>query len=203
MCGVDKFCNENNMCSAESNINCTVLVRHYADFYGRSRGIVKEITEKEMNGEELIQWLIECLKKAIPHRWDDQWGAHARQLYLNTSDDKTATIMTDFAALTEHGVQDAMNTTVLARSNQSVLLVSHSPRHIPLSNGIMKRVQENDVWHFWSAVGGTLETNSYHHRVVIVHTMTHYSYLNIERWIVFTDGCAEQYKNRRIAWLLA
>lgn len=202
-CGVVYFFSEANMCNAERNPDCFVTVRRYEDIPGRSRGVQKEIVEVEMNGVELMEWIQECAKAAIPHMWDDNWNTHARQLCLNNSDEKTLNVMCDYSALLSHMVQDNQNSAVPARSNQGVFLCSHSPKMVPSRTGALKRIQENDCWHFWSAVGGTLETNSYQHMESMLHLMKHYEYLELEKLNVFTDGCGEQYKNRRNAWLIA
>lgn len=191
------------MCDAERNPECLIIVRKYKDILGRSRGVQKEIVEEEMNGVELIEWIQECAKIAIPHMWNDKWNSHARQLCLNKCDVDTMNVMCDYSALLDHLVQDNMNSSVPARSNQGVYLCSHSAKIITLITGALKRIQTNDVWHFWSAVGGTLEANSYQHMECMLHLTEFYKGLRLKRLNVFTDGCGEQYKNRRVAWLIA
>ena len=111
--------------------------------------------------------------------------------------------MTDFSAVLDHDVQDRLNTAVPCRSNQCIFLATHSPRSIVLKNGTLKRIQDNDVWHIWSAQGGVLEANSYYHSVSTRHIVNEYEDLNLSRINIFTDGCAEQYKSRRNAYFVA
>ena len=138
---------------------------------------------------------------AIPHEWNIKWNTHARQMCVNTYDEGCLNIMTDFSAILDHDVQDKLNTAIPCHSNQCVVLATHSPRHVTV-DGADKRVQMNDVWHFWSAQGGTLEANNYYHSVVMKNLLEHYSYLSLEQLNIFTDGCAEQYKSRRNAYLI-
>ena len=111
--------------------------------------------------------------------------------------------MTDFSAVLDHDVQDKLNTAIPCRSNQCIFLATHSPRQIRLENDVEKRIQENEVWHFWSAQGGVLEANSYFHSVCTRHIMMQYTNLHLTRVNIFTDGCAEQYKSRRNAYFIA
>lgn len=120
---------------------------------------------------------------------------------VNTDDEGCLNIMTDFSAVLDHDVQNKLNTAIRCHFNQCVVLPTHSPRHVTV-NGADKRVQMNDVWHFWSAQGGTLEANNYYHSVVMEHLLEHYSYLSLEQLNIFTDGCAEQYTSRRNAYLI-
>ena len=202
-CGVDKFFNENNLCNAERNSGFTVIVRKYENVPGRSRGMQMEIVEVSMNGVELIQHLIQCAKVALPHEFNIKWNTHGRQMCMNTYEEGCLNIMTDFSAVLDHDVQDRLNTAIPCHTNQCVLLACHSPRYVALDNGRSKRIQTNDVWHGWSAQGGTLEANSYYHSVFMRHVLHHYEQLEIKRVNVFTDGCAEQYKSRRNAYFIA
>ena len=201
-CGVLKFFSSANLCNAERNANFVVKVRKYENIPGRSRGMQLEIVEVEMNGEELFEHLIKCALAAIPHEWNIRWNTHMRQLCINTYQDGCLNLMTDFSAVLDHDVQDRMNTVTPCRSNLCVVLASYSPRYIVLGE-IRKRIQENDVWHCWSAQGGVLDTNYYYHSVVVRHLMQHYAHLNITRLNVFTNGCGEQYESRRNAYFVA
>ena len=202
-CGIDKFFSDSNMCDIERNKDVEVIIRKYENVQGRSRGIQYEIVEVKMNGDEVVEHLIHCAKLAIPHEWNVKWNAHARNVCVNTSTSEVLTLMTDFSAVLDHDVQDRLNTAVPCRSNQCIFLATHSPRHIQLKNGVMKRIQENDVWHIWSAQGGVIEANSYYHSVSIRHIVNEYRHLNMNRINIFTDGCAEQYKSRRNAYFVA
>ena len=146
-CGIDKFFSDSNMCDIERNKDVEVTVRKYGNVLGRSRGMQLEIVEVRMNGDEIVEHLIHCAKLAIPHEWNVKWNAHARAVCVNTSSSDVLTLMTDFSAVLDHDVQDRLNTAVPCRSNQCIFLATHSPRYNQLKNGIMKRIQENDVWH--------------------------------------------------------
>ena len=202
-CGIDRFFNEANMCNIERSKDVEVIVRKYENVLGRSRGMQYEIVEVKMNGNELIEHLIHCAKLAIPHEWNVKWNAHARTVCVNTSSTEVLTLMTDFSAVLDHDVQDRLNTAVPCRSNQCIFLATHSPRSIVLKNGTLKRIQDNDVWHIWSAQGGVLEANIYYHSVSTRHIVNEYEDLNLSRINIFTDGCAEQYKSRRNAYFVA
>ena len=135
------------MCDIERNKDVEVTVRKYENVLSRSRGMQLEIVEVKMNGDEIVEHLIHCAKLAIPHEWNVKWNAHARAVCVNTSSSDVLTLMTDFSAVLDHDVQDRLNTAVPCRSNQCIFLATHSPRYNQLKNGIMKRIQENDVWH--------------------------------------------------------
>jgi hypothetical protein len=139
---------------------------------------------------------------AIPHEWNIKWNAHARTICVNTSKPDVLTLMTDFSAVLDHDVQDRLNTAIPCRSNQCIFLATHSPRIVELENEVKKRVQENDVWHFWSAQGGVIEANSHYHSVCTRHILDEYNSLNLKRVNLFTDGCGEQYKSRRNAYFV-
>ena len=202
-CGVRKFFSDANLCSAERNIDAQVIVRKYENVLGRSRGMQLEIVETKMNGDELIEHLINCAIIAMPHEWNVTWNAHARTVCVNTSLPGALHLMTDFSAVLDHDVQDKLNTAIPCRSNQCIFLATHSPRHIRLENDVIKRIQEYEVWHFWSGQGGVLEANSYYHSVCTRHIIKEYSSLDLKRVNIFTDGCAEQYKSRRNAYFVA
>ena len=170
---------------------------------GRSRGMQLEIVEIKMNGDELIEHLIHCAILAMPHEWNVTWNTQARTVCVNTSLPGALHLMTDFSAVLDHDVQDKLNTAIPCRSNQCIFLATHSPRQIRLENDVEKRIQENEVWYFWSGQGGVLEANSYFHSVCTRHIMMHYTYLDLTRVNIFTDGCAEQYKSRRNAYFIA
>ena len=194
------------MCDAERDENVEVTVRKYENVIGRSRGMQMEIMEVKINGNELIDHLIQCASLAIPHEWNVVWSSHARQICVNTSERDTLTLMTDFSAVLDHDVQDRLDTAVPCRSNQCVFLATHSPRTITLENGVEKRVQENDIWHMWFSNGGTLDGNYYTHSVCTWHIVKKYkseSSGNLKKLNFFTDGCSEQYKSRRTAYFVA
>ena len=201
-CGIDNFFSDSNMCDIERNKDVEVIVRKYENVLGRSRGMQYEIIEVKMNGDEVVEHLIHCAKLAIPHEWNVKWNAHARTVCVNTSFSEVLTLMTDFSAVLDHDVQDRLNTAVPCRSNQCIFLATHSPRNVQLKNG-MKKIQDNDLWHIWSAQGGMIEVNSYYHSVSTRHIVNEYSQLNLTRINIFTDGCAEQYKSRRNAYFVA
>ena len=96
-----------------------------------------------------------------------------------------------------------LNTAIPCHTNQNIFLATHSPRNVVLNNGVKKRIQDNDVWHLWSAQGGILEANSYYHSVCTRHILKEYENLSLKRINIFTDGCAEQYKSRRNAYFVA
>ena len=169
---------------------------------GRSRGMQMEIIEKKMNGDELLDHIIDCALLAIPHEWNVTWNAHARTICVNKSSNAVLNLMTDFSAVLDHDVQDKLNTAIPCRSNQCIFLATHSPKLITLEKEYCKRIQENDVWHFWSAQGGVLEANIYYHSICTRHIIKSLSNLGLERVNIFTDGCAEQYKSRRNAYFL-
>lgn len=201
-CGIKNFFKTENLCNAERNVDCVVTVRKYENVPGRSRGMQMEIVEVKMNGDELLEHLIHCATLAIPHEWNIKWNAHARTICVNTSKADVLTLMTDFSAVLDHDVQDRLNTAIPCRSNQCIFLATHSPRIVELQNEVQKRVQENDVWHFWSAQGGALDTNAHYHSVCTRHILDEYSFLNLRRVNIFTDGCGEQYKSRRAAYFV-
>ena len=120
-----------------------------------------EIVELKMNGDQLIDHLIHCATLAIPHEWNVIWNAHARTICANKSDDTELNLMTDFSAVLDHNIQDKLNIEIPCRSNQCIFLATHSQRTVVLTNGSCKRVQENDVLHFWSGQGGALQVKSY------------------------------------------
>lgn len=93
------FFDANNLCDAERDDNVEVTVRKYENVMGRSRGMQMEIVEVKMNGNELMDHLIECAKVAIPHEWNVIWNSHARQTCVNTSLGETLNLMTDFSAV--------------------------------------------------------------------------------------------------------
>ena len=202
-CGVKKFFSDDNLCGAERNSDVQVLVRKYENVMGRSRGMQLEIVETKMNGDELIEHLINCAVLAMPHEWNVTWNAQARTVCVNTSLPGALHLMTDFSAVLDHDVQDKLNTAIPCRSNQCIFLATHSPRLIRLENEVDKRIQENEVWHFWSGQGGVLEANSYYHSVCTRHILKEYTALQLNRVNIFTDGCAEQYKSRRNAYFVA
>ena len=196
-CGIKKFFNSTNMCDVERNVDIEVIVRKYENVQGRSRGMQLEIIEVKMNGDELLDHIIQCASLALPHEWNVKWNAHARTICVNKSSNEVLNLMTDFSAVLDHDVQDKLNTAIPCRSNQCIFLATHSPKIISLENKCLKRVQENDVWHFWSAQGGVLEANIYYHSVCTRHIINKLSHLDLKRTNIFTDGCAEQYKSRR------
>ena len=155
-----------------------------------------------MNGDELLDHIIHCAVLAIPHEWNVIWNAHARTICVNKSNNAVLNLMTDFSAVLDHDVQDKLNTAIPCRSNQCIFLATHSPQLITLENKYCKRIQENDVWHFWSAQGGVLEANIYYHSVCTRHIIKSLSNIELERVNTFTDGCAEQYESRRNAYFL-
>ena len=161
-----------------------------------------EIVELKMNGDQLIDHLIHCATLAIPHESKVIWNAHARTICVNKSDNTVLNLMTDFSAVLDHDVQDKLNTAIPCRSNQCIFLSTHSPRTVVLTNGSCKRVQQNDVWHFWSAQGGVLEGNSYYHSVCTKYIIDELADQKLKRVNIFTDGCAEQYKSRRNAYFV-
>ena len=202
-CGVKKFFSDDSLCAAERNSDVQVLVRKYENVLGRSRGMQLEIVETKMNGDELIEHLINCAVLAMPHEWNVTWNAQARTVCVNTSLPGALHLMTDFSAVLDHDVQDKLNTAIPCRSNQCIFLATHSPRLVRLENEVEKRIQENEVWHFWSGQGGVLEANSYYHSVCTRHILKEYRTLELNRVNIFTDGCAEQYKSRRNAYFVA
>ena len=201
-CGIKKFFNNTNMCDVERNVDIEVSVRKYENVQGRSRGMQLEVIEVKMNGDELLDHIIQCATLAIPHEWNVHWNAHARTICVNKSNNEVLNLMTDFSAVLDHDVQDKLNTAIPCRSNQCIFLATHSPKVITLENKCLKRVQENDVWHFWSAQGGVLEANIYYHSVCTRHIISKLSNLDLKRVNIFTDGCAEQYKSRRNGYFL-
>ena len=153
-----------------------------------------EIVESKMNGNELIDHLIQCALLAIPHEWNVVWNTHARQICVNTSRGDTLNLMIDFPAVLDHDVQDRLNTAVPCRSNKCVFLAIHSPRTVTLENGVQKRVQENDVWQNWFGNVGTLDGNFYTHSVSTRHIVKKYVMESREKLTkinFFTDGCGE------------
>lgn len=205
-CGLTSFFSSSNMCDAERDENVEVTVRKYENVVGRSRGVQMEIVEVKMNGDELMDHLIQCASLAIPHEWNVVWNSHARQICVNKSGRDTLTLMTDFSAVLDHDVQDRLNTAVPCRSNQCVFLATHSPRTVTLDNAVEKRVQENDIWHMWFSSGGMLDGNYYTHSVCTRHIVKKYkseSSGNLKKLNLFTDGCGEQYKSRRTAYFVA
>ena len=192
-CGIKKFFSNTNLCNIEKNVDIEVSVRKYENVQGRSRGMQLEVVEVKMNGEELLGHIIQCATLALPH---------ARTICVNKSNNAVLNLMTDFSAVLDHDVQDKLNTAIPCRSNQCIFLATHSPKVITLENNCRKRVQENDVWHFWSAQGGILEANIYYHSVCTRHIINQLSNLDLKRINIFTDGCAEQYKSRRNGYFL-
>ena len=202
-CGIRKFFDQSNLCNIERNKDTEVIVRKYENIQGRSRGMQMEIVEVKMNGDEVIEHLMHCATLAIPHEWNVKWNAHTRTICVNTSSKDVLTLMTDFSAVLDHDVQDRLNTAIPCHTNQNIFLATHSPRNVVLNNGVTKRIQDNDVWHLWSAQGGILEANSYYHSVCTRHILKEYENLSLKRINIFTDGCAEQYKSRRNAYFVA
>ena len=202
-CGVNNFFSESNLCNIERNLDIEVTVRKYENVSGRSRGMQMEVVEVKMNDDQLLNHIIHCATLAIPHEWNVVWNAHARTICVNKSSNAVLNLMTDFSAVLDHDVQDKLNTAIPCRSNQCIFLATHSPRNITLENKYEKRVQKNDIWHFWSAQGGILEANSYYHSICTRHILKTYSDLQLSRVNIFTDGCAEQYKSRRNAYFVA
>ena len=202
-CGISKFFSESNLCDIERNLDIEVTVRKYENVFGRSRGMQMEVVEVKMNGDQLLNHIIHCATLAIPHEWNVVWNAHARTICVNKSSNAVLNLMTDFSAVLDHDVQDKLNTAIPCRSNQCIFLATHTPRTITLENSYEKRVQENDIWHFWSAQGGVLEANSYYHSICTRHIVNKYSDLPLSRINIYTDGCAEQYKSRRNAYFVA
>ena len=84
--------------------------------------------------------------------------------------------MTDFSAVLDHDMQDRLNTAVPCRSNQCIFLATHSPRYNQLKNGIMKWIQENDVWHSCLAQGGVIGANTNYHSLFTRHIVDEYSH---------------------------
>lgn len=191
-----KFFSGPNLRKIERNIDIEILVRKYENVVGRSRGMQIEIVKVRMNGDELIDHLIHCATLAMSHDSLEMSG-------VNTSPASALHLMTDFTAVLDHNIQDKLNTAIPCRSNQCILLATHSPRAVMAENEIAKRVQENHVWHFWSGQGGVLEANVYYHSRCTKHILAEYNEIDFERVNIFTDGCAEQYKIRRNAYLLA
>ena len=74
------FFSSSNMCDAERDENAEVTVRKYENVVGRSRGVQMEIVEVKMNGDKLMDHLIQCASLAIPHEWNVVWNSHARQI---------------------------------------------------------------------------------------------------------------------------
>ena len=70
-----------------------------------------------------------------------------------------------------------------------------------------KRVMDNDCWHIWAAcgTGQALSSNHFFHHHATRHILDYYR--NEFRLIfdsvgIFSDGCAEQYKNRYNAYYI-
>lgn len=59
-CGIKKFFADANLCRIERNTDIEVVVRKYENVMGRSRGMQMEIIEKKMNGDELLDHIIDC-----------------------------------------------------------------------------------------------------------------------------------------------
>ena len=152
-CGIKKFFNNTNMCDVERNVDIEVIVRKYENVQGRSRGMQLEVIEVKMNGDELLDHIIQCATLALPHEWNVHWNAHARTICVNKSNNEVLNLMTDFSAVLDHDVQEKFNTAILFQSS-AYSCDAKFTLELRLEHSKTKAVQEDDVWHFWSAQGG-------------------------------------------------
>jgi hypothetical protein len=127
------------------------------------------------------------------------WGEHTRR----QSCPKILNILSDFSAVLDHDFQDRLNCAIPAHSNQDVFIVSHSPRHIEIGEGICHRIQENNVWNIFAATGTgqKLKANYFFPTVAVIHILNYYRFFFLQSSFhavcMFTDGCASEYKSRR------
>lgn len=159
-----------------------------------------------MSMSELFELLVAALREYLPHRWDTSWDLHHRQLLTRTFEDDTLLINTDFSATMNLDPQYRINSAISGHAIQAVFIVSHSPRLVPMPNGVLRRVMENDVWHFWGEeTKGKLTNDNYFHTKCLDHTIQHYKNnvcLPFTRVVVNSDGCPTQYKLRKNCYAL-
>jgi hypothetical protein len=189
-----------------------ILICIYFNYVNHNTGnkTQVEIEEVDMTGNELMTNLASSARIGLSHFWDKNWDYQHRQRVHSLFENDTLEIWTDFSAVYDCGHQHQANCFMPEHSIQAVFFVSHSPRWVQLEGGGWKRITTNDAWHFWGKTTKTgrnakLTSNNFFHMKCLIHIIEYYRADLKEDFfhvIIYTDGCAEQYKSRRNYWAI-
>ena len=155
------------------------------------------------------------LKKTLPswstHNFHKKWDSWNITLLFEEGDKDTLIMHIDFSAVFDIIQKEAITCEIPPHAMQLVIVVSTNPRDV---DG--KRIWDNESWHFWGEKSdGELESNYYFYYEALSHINedkrkaahknsggSDASYTSFN-YVALSDGCGEQFKQRRIALMIS
>ena len=109
--------------------------------------------------------------------------------------------MQDFGAVVTIPTQDTMNQAIPARMLQCIIITVQYEKTVTLENGVSMKFNKTVDRHIWAATGGTLDSNYFFVFKCLREILKEYiieGILVVKSLSLFNDGCAYQYKSRKI-----
>jgi hypothetical protein len=207
-CGIDRRLPAVGMCPILDETDHPFKLRCYRKVnrptaVGKKQRTQEEIVEVEVTAREAYTHLRNTAKLSLPHSWDASWDAHHRRLHYETFTRKTLTIMTDFSATFDIIPQHQITCAIPAHAILAVFVVSVADEMMA-PDGSMKRIVRNHVHYFWATTtnknnsNDKLKNNNFMHIQCLKWLLNHYKKtVDFDELVLFTDGCAGQYKCRK------